>query len=227
MRDYRCLGYVQRFAAEVLPKASETNDNNPHLRLTYDLLHQLARQMPPGCVGVTGGALLGFGLVGYSDIDLVLELRAYDKLDEALRNIPGVRLRTREEWMTFYSKYRVQADISASVFAEHMLRKRTQFLFHEVPVSVFVRSNLPDLSPVCSTQIVDVEGEVVDDARAPLLPARYTIATTEGRRNAIAYNRAFTEFVRNGERVRATGVGDGGGDIVIREGTRDRMERVA
>ena len=229
-QDYLCkpTEITKRFnAVEAARKLVLNDSSNPHLSRIRQLLLALAPIVPNNQVGITGGAALGFGVEGFSDIDLVIGQQAYAAFAANVETIPDVHLRTRSEWTQFYSQYTIMSHVTADEFAGQMLRKRTQFIYDGVPTSVFVApADLPELAPYSKGENAQtLEGVVIDDSDAILLPAQYVMQCGERTIRLQSRDRTAIELARIGERVRARGAAfPNSSSLLIRPGTTDTLE---
>ena len=229
-QDYLCepTDSIHHFSAiETAQKLTRDGSPNLHFDRIQRFLRALAPIVPSNMLGVTGGVALGFGTEGFSDIDLVVGQEVYHAFAARIEKIPGVRLRTKAEWTTIYTEYAIVSNVTADEFARQMLRKRTQFTYEGVPTSVFIApANLPELAPYSQdSRAQTLEGIVIDDSDAALLPARYTMRCGNTTIQLQSRDRAAIELARVGERVRARGIMfPNPHSILIRPCTTDALE---
>lgn len=178
--------YPSFFPAEQLLKG--TKQSIATRTIAYRLVSSLSHYIEPSCIGITGSLATGNAIDNYSDIDLVLSQEQFDRLNASdfWWTDSALTLRSREQWIEFYHHYNVLSLLPAEDFANDAIRKRLQFVYCDIPVSVFIISNQDKFLPLMDSyntqypcQLTTLSGLVLFDA-SDTLPG-YSILHVEDR----------------------------------------------
>lgn len=145
--------------------------------IAYRLVISMGSYINPSCIGITGSLATGNALDDYSDIDLVLPQEQFDRLiaSNFWKTDKALTLRSKEQWVDFYHHYGVLSRLSAEEFAEDAARKRQQFVYCGIPVSIFTFSDQDKFLALMSScseqdpnQLTTLSGSVLFDASGTL-----------------------------------------------------------
>jgi predicted nucleotidyltransferase len=201
---------------------------NRHHAITQRLLEVLRAALPGVPVGAAGSVLLGAEVPGVSDIDLVIggghHYRALRELILSDR-VLGLKCLRADEWIDFYSKYRVICGFDAAEFARHEVSKALQFTYCGIPVSsFFIGSDQPkrrEDGAHVGPPDYQMTGVVTDASRSMYLPGMLEVATGSRRDLVYIENRAYLAQASEGQTVEVIGWQADDGVVVVRSNRTD------
>lgn len=172
----------------------------------HRLVSSMGRYIDPACIGITGSLATGHALDNYSDIDLVLPQQQFDLLaaSDFWETDPELTLRSQDQWVEFYHHYGVLSQLSAEEFAADAARKRQQFVYSGIPVSIFtyseqdmVLSMMDSHSSPTSGKLTSVTGTVLFDASGSL-PGYFILREGDRARLVLNFHRTYQGSVKTG-----------------------------
>ena len=172
----------------------------------YCLVDSIGNYIDPSCIGITGSLATGNALDNYSDIDLVLSQEHFDRLaaSDFWQNDTALTLRTREQWVDFYHHYGVLSQLSAEEFAEDAARKRQQFVYCGIPVSIFTFSEQDKFLALMDSckeqgllQPTTISGTVLFDASGTL-PGYSILHTADRAQLLVNFHRTYQGSLKVG-----------------------------
>lgn len=108
-----------------------------------ELISLISNYIPKEHIGFTGSLATGNAIDNYSDIDLILYEKDYRTLisSDIWSENQQIVMRTRNEWREFYNHFGVLCALNSEEFAIISEKKKQQFIFNGIPVSIFICSD--------------------------------------------------------------------------------------
>lgn len=188
----------------------------------YRLIVSMGNYIDPSCIGITGSLATGNALDDYSDIDLVLSQEQFDRLatSDFWQTDTALTLRTREQWVDFYHYYGILSQLSAEEFAEDAARKRQQFVYCGIPVSIFTFSDQDKFLALMDSckgqdplQLTTLSGTVLFDASGTL-PGYSILHTADRAQLLVNFHRTYQGSLKVGAACTVKGFCSGSSSVL-------------